>query len=165
MQTYREKTIERFWSKVSRKGKDECWEWSGAKLIKDAVSHGMFGMENRRNKRRYTVLSHRFSWMLHNRDWSLTSASMICHTCDNPGCVNPSHLYKGNHQTNMKDRFERNRTNKGTRNGMAKLSEEQVRRIRRLDAEGIKRKVLSKLFCIVPQTISKICLKRRWIHI
>jgi hypothetical protein len=53
-----------------------------------------------------------------------------CHKCDNPGCVNPEHIFIGNHTDNMRDRDEKGRVARGVNNGAAKLTESQVLKIR-----------------------------------
>jgi len=83
--------MERFWNKVNKSGK--CWEWTAGK---DSKGYGLFKLNGK------MVLAHRRSWILTNGEIPLGMG--ILHKCDNPSCVNPKHLFIGNHQTNMADR-------------------------------------------------------------
>lgn len=57
---------------------------------------------------------------------------MLCHICDNPRCVNPSHLYVGTYADNARDKKDRDREHplRGELNGRAKLTPSIVRAIR-----------------------------------
>ena len=70
-----------------------------------------------------------------------------CHTCDEPACVEPSHLYEGTNKENSLDRSVRGR------HGLAKLTEDQVREIRFSTEKGI---VLSKRYGVDPASISRV---------
>lgn len=60
----------------------------------------------------------------------------VCHSCDNPLCVNPSHLFIGTRLDNMRDAVAKGRVRAGSRHGMAKLSESSVRQIKSQLASG-----------------------------
>jgi hypothetical protein len=81
----------RFWSKVDIKSADECWEWLSSKT---SFGHGRFISEN-------DITAHRFSWILFNG--AIPDGLCVCHTCDNPGCVNPNHLWVGTKTDNNRD--------------------------------------------------------------
>jgi hypothetical protein len=82
---------ERFWSKVATKSTDECWLWTACL---DDKGYGMFKLNGRMQK------AHRVSWIFEHGD---TGGLGVLHRCDNPICVNPSHLFLGTHSDNMKD--------------------------------------------------------------
>lgn len=88
---------ERFWSRVEKKGQDDCWEWQGSK---NQLGYGKVDFQRKRYK------AHRFAWFLttghHPQGWLL-------HDCDNPSCVNPNHLREGTHKENMADMVDRRR--------------------------------------------------------
>ena len=90
---------DRFWEYVVIKRQNECWEWIGWKV-------GGYG---RIKVGGVKQLAHRVSWILHNKT-NIPVGFHILHSCDNPPCVNPKHLWLGTHQENMKDMGKKNRT-------------------------------------------------------
>lgn len=73
----------------------------------------MTGVENG-NKKHF--LMHRVAYQVFNNE-NITSEDIICHTCDNPSCVNPAHLFKGTQADNIKDKVLKGRQAKGAKNG------------------------------------------------
>ena len=88
--------IKRFWSKVDKT--DSCWLWTANT---DNDGYGLFGFEKRQWR------AHRFS--MHISKGLDTNLPIVCHTCDNPACVNPDHLYNGTVKDNMQDKVKRGR--------------------------------------------------------
>lgn len=111
---------ERFWSKVDRRGDDECWPWRSAKNRK---GYGVLGITRDQN-----VLAHRFSYEL--RFGPIPSGKLVLHDCDNPWCVNPAHLRAGTPKQNSGDMVARGRAYSGERHAWTKLSTEAVNRMR-----------------------------------
>lgn len=82
-------------------GPDACHPWMGARLRAD---YGSFHANG------HSIQAHR--WILgHIRGKHLTGDELALHHCDNPPCVNPRHLYVGDHVQNMRDMIERDRVN------------------------------------------------------
>ena len=116
-----------FWQKVDRSGGDDaCWEWL-------AGTRGGYGLMRWRGK---TTSAHRVSWELAHG--SIPDGLDVLHSCDNPRCVYPAHLFLGTHQDNMVDMLRKGRGNKpsGEKNGNSKLTDAQVAEIRRRYAAG-----------------------------
>lgn len=95
----REKFEKRFFSKIliTESG---CWEWQGSKTKFGYGKCKYFGEQ----------LAHRVSFILHQGPL-LGSEMCVLHRCDNPPCVNPSHLFVGTTDTNNKDRAAKKRNN------------------------------------------------------
>lgn len=85
---------DRFWPKVEIPcDPDDCWHWIGAA---DEDGYGRFGVGRRDGK---TILAHRYSFELFYG--SAPAGLDVCHACNNPRCVNFSHLYAGTRLQNM----------------------------------------------------------------
>jgi len=155
------KTLEeKFWLYTEVGPFMDCWLWHGPTDYKQG--YGRLYYERHKH-----IKAHRLSYILHNGP--IPDNLLICHTCDNPQCVNPNHLYAGTHLDNAADAKERNRLkhpdNSGENHGLSKLTEAAVLEIRRLYAEGHTRQSLAEKFGVLPGTISKVTLRQRWKHI
>lgn len=87
---------------------------------------------------------------------------VVRHSCDNPACYNPKHLILGTDADNMRDRDMRGRGAKGERSGMAKLTSEQVLKIRA--SQGTNAAV-GKRFSVDHTTVSLIRRRKTWKHL
>jgi hypothetical protein len=94
---------ERFWEKVAISGPDDCWLWLGAKTKE---GYGSIGHNGR--VRRATHVS----WEL-RYGAPFPPRKLACHTCDNPPCVNPAHIFVGTKQENADDMARKGRSIKG----------------------------------------------------
>lgn len=110
----------RFWPKVERRGPQECWPWL---LAPNPKGYGKFKCDGEQ-------LAHRVALWLHT---GKRPGEAVRHTCDNPICCNPSHLIDGTQLENIQDRNFKGRSARfvGIENWRSKLTEDQVRWIRR----------------------------------
>lgn len=116
----------RFWSHVKKS--EGCWIWTAGT---NRGGYGKFSVHHEDG-----TTAHRFSWELHNG--SIPDGLMVLHSCDNPPCVRPDHLFIGTHMDNCEDAVKKGRTLSGERNPSAILTVEQVLAIR-LENPGGKR--------------------------
>jgi hypothetical protein len=135
----------RFEAKYQRGKPNECWEWQG---YCDPHGYGSLKVPILGERR-----VHRISYRLYRGD--IPDSMVIRHTCDNPPCVNPCHLLLGTHAQNVKDRVARGRSAR-RKPRASKLSDEQVREIRRRYAAGERQYPLAAEFGVNQSTISDI---------
>ena len=115
--------VQRFWSKVTLAGPDECWLWTAALHGKD--HYGNFRATPYKSE---DISAHVVSWFLHTGEWP-PKGLFVLHGCDRPACVNPAHLSLGTHTDNMQDCISKGR------NGMKTHPERDIEGIRRWNRE------------------------------
>lgn len=147
-------TINRFLSYVSPEPNTGCWLWTGRER---SCGYGRMSVANR------TELAHRLAYKLFRG--SIPLGLSVCHRCDQPACVNPAHLFLGTHADNMRDKAEKGRAPLGERNGSARLTATQVRRIRARRASGATLRELAGEYGVTMAAISLIALRRKWRHV
>lgn len=118
-------TIEDFWKKVELIPFHSCWEWTKG-CTEDG--YGQFKIEG------VSYKAHRFSYEL--RFGPIPKDMQVCHSCDNPSCVNPDHLFLGTAKDNIKDCVNKKRNAFGEKNWKSKLSDLEVNEIKTLFASG-----------------------------
>lgn len=112
------------WPKVDIGARHECWEWQGAQ---SEFGHGNIAIQGTTHR------AHQVAYFLFRGD---IGDNHVLHLCDVPSCVNPAHLYLGNHSDNMLDSYHRGNHPKGEDHPVATLSDDAVRRIRERYADG-----------------------------
>lgn len=172
----------RFWKFVQKT--NACWNWTGASLEK---GYGRIGIG------KSIILAHRLSYLIHLGE--IPVGMLVCHTCDNPRCVNPDHLFLGTHKDNFDDARRKNRIATGDRHGLrlhperaacgnnngthtcphrvakgerlpqAKLNARAILNIRRLRARGQTYASIARYYSVSDVTIKRVVERKTWKHI
>lgn len=145
--------------------KDECWNWNGA------LQKGGYGVywDGKRSGPAHRIIFEAHHGIRLGR-WEL-----VCHSCDNPRCVNPSHLWNGSPKQNTDDMIKKGRRKQspkcgealkngraaGSKNNRAVLTEEQVLYIKSAKASGQE---LADKFGVKRGQIYKIRCGLAWKH-
>jgi hypothetical protein len=154
----------RFWSKVNRGLQSECWEWNRSVHVK--WGYGQFRWINPANGRNEVARASRVAfWLVFGY-----FPEMVCHTCDNPPCCNPAHLYAGDAATNGADKAARNRARgnrnqSGEHNKVAVLTDAMVIEARRRVHEGESRTDVATDLGVLRPTLSYAVSGKTWTHL
>lgn len=133
---------------------DGCWTWKGYKRP-SGYGEAYFGSKPNRER----ILAHRLAYEVEYGD---AGDRLVCHSCDNPSCVNPRHLFLGTIQDNMDDRNAKGRQARGERNAPSKLTEAQVLAIR---ADTRTNREVALQYGVQENTVSNIRLRKTWQHV
>jgi len=150
---------ERFWTKVNKSGPDDCWLWIRTK----SGGYGYVWGDDGKMK-----IACRVAWQLTYGD--IPIGMSVLHTCDNPPCVNPAHLFLGTQLDNMRDAKTKGRIKNSPRYGedshLARLTACDVRNIRSECAKGdVSQTALAKFFAVSEAAISLIKSGENWAHL
>lgn len=145
---------ERFWSKVDKRGPNECWPWLACRNGKDG--YGQFILKGRGPGR--LGFAHRIAWELHHGR-SFPEGKQACHSCDNRWCVNPTHIWPGTGSENMRDAYQKGRLKLQRR---TKLLPDDVRLIRKLREQGTTQVELAKRYGVHTNTIRRVEFGQTW---
>jgi len=134
---------------------DGCWEWTRG--TRGKMKYGTLCV-NGKNEGVHRLSAHVF------QGFDLGSPMLICHSCDNPLCFNPDHLFVGTHKDNSDDKFKKGREHyfSGEDHPNAKYTVEQVREIRRLRAKGMTLPEISKRTGVKWNTVQAVCAGYHW---
>lgn len=134
-----------------------CWNWTAGLF---AVSgYGVF--KNKKLARTATSAS-RASWIIHNGD---PGTLWVLHKCDNRRCVNPDHLFLGTPVDNMQDCSQKGRINHGEDRPQHKLTEADVRSMRKLRQKGYSWRKLAKDFGVATNCVVSAVNGITWAHV
>jgi hypothetical protein len=143
--------IQRLQAKICFDGLTKCWEWLAGT---DKDGYGKFWINGE------TLRAHRvvFTMMF----GKVPNGLCVCHVCDNPGCVNPAHLWAGTTNDNNVDKGEKNRAPFGINHGRHKLPVEKVRRIMELKAKGIGPSEIGRQVGLSVGHVSNVYYGKTW---
>lgn len=141
----------RFWAKVRRAGDVDCWLWT-AGVFRNGYGQFRIQLPGAEGKQK-TVLAHRVAFQLSHG--SIPVGAHILHSCDNRRCVNPAHLFDGDHTANMRDAAAKGRLAVPHQNAQA-VSDADVRTILSLVASGAKQCDVAKRYGVTPSHISQL---------
>jgi hypothetical protein len=156
--TVRRSLEERFWANVQIG--DSCWEWAAAR---DPDGRGTIHAGGHSGRK---LIAPRVAWELMRGP--IPPGMFVCHNCpggDNPGCVNPGHLFLGTDRENKADMCKKGLNAKGSRQGEAKLCEPLVRVLRRAHEMGATCRFMSRLFGVGAPTMWKAVHRETWKHV
>lgn len=147
--------LAKFEARIERITETGCWIWTGS-----LIGKGYAQMPSGRRLLGITH-AHRYSYMKFVGE--VPEGMQVCHRCDIACCVNPNHLFLGTNQDNVDDMMRKGRHGKGgasgERNGIAKLTLEQVKSIRESNDSHSQ---LALKFGLHPKSIARIRAKRCW---
>lgn len=147
---------DKFWSRVQRGSDGDCWPWKGYRTPR---GYGTFAYAKAKVGK-----AHRIAYSL--AKGLIPDGMLVCHSCDNPPCCNPAHLWIGSDADNNADRHSKGRTVSyghgmpvfrpiGEQHASAKLTLEDVQEIR---SSPLSARPLAAQFGV---TFSTICRVRR----
>ena len=134
-----------------------CREWKGSAYSEGYGKIKVGGKTNRAHKISYEQYV-----------GPVPRGLLVCHTCDNPSCVNPEHLFLGTHQDNRADMLRKGRQScpRGEKHGNSKLTASLVRQIRSLYEDRCHtQKEIATAFGIHQTTVSELILRKKWRHL
>jgi hypothetical protein len=141
--------MDRFWNKVTKSS--GCWEWTACL---DFRGYGAFSLDGGPRK------AHRVAWELANGP--IPDGMFVCHTCDNPACVRPGHLFVGTQTDNMADMSKKGRGRRGEAHHNSKLTEDLVHWIR---ASNLTQAEMADWIGVNQSIISNARTKKTWKHV
>jgi HNH endonuclease len=154
----------RYLSKVAHpETPSDCWDWTGGH---DKDGYGIFwdGTYRPSGRGRYVRVTR---WTYEQFVGPIPPGEQVLHRCDNPRCVNRSHLFTGTTAVNHADREAKGRgvRKHGSTNVGAKLTESDVEVIRTARAQGRPQIRLAREFGVSAALVSKIVNRKAWQHV
>lgn len=131
-----------------------CWVWM---LARTASGYGH-------------VRFHGRMWRAHRLAYALAKGPIpaglcVCHSCDNPACVNPDHLWLGTHLANRRDAVRKNRQAKGEQQGHARLFRCEVMSAKEAFSMGMASRDIARFYGVSRECVEGIVRGRNWKHV
>ncbi len=141
-------------------GQTGCWNWTGPLFDKGYGYFKNIGLTSKRS----AIPASRAAWLIFKGP--LTARQMVCHKCDNRRCVNyEDHLFIGSGKINMQDCKAKGRINRGEDRPQSKLTEDDVREIRRLRQGGMAWRALAEKYGVYHTCIVSAATGKTWSHV
>lgn len=156
----RDRNVRHFWEKVEKT--EACWLWKASRTH-NGEGYGQFRWEQR------SVDAHRVSWIIAHGE--IPAGINVLHSCDNPVCVRPDHLFLGTDQDNVDDMLAKGRgrfpgmpkgTLAGSKNPASKLTAAMVAKIRERAQAGELRELIAASFSVSESQVNRIVQGRAW---
>jgi hypothetical protein len=152
---------EMFWAKVDKQGPilrpelGPCWLWTGGK---DKDGYGQTKVKG------VCTRAHRYAFYLKHGHYPKPCG---LHRCDTPPCCNPEHIFEGTVSDNNKDARHKGRSRwiNGSQVYNAKLTEVEVKQLRKRVAAGEVQRTLAREYGVCPAIVCEIISRKRWSHI
>lgn len=135
---------------------DGCWGWKGP------IAKGGYPVMSC-SKEIGSDRGHRASWIIHNG--LIPEGKFVCHSCDNPICTNPDHLWLGTIKDNSEDAKKKGRVCHGESRPLAKLKDVDIPEIRKMLVQGVTKAFLSRKYGVSFMCISLIAKGKTWRHV
>lgn len=148
----------------------DCWQWTGTRNNKGYGALFFRGKVWRAHRVSYTIFC-----------GEIPEGLLVCHHCDNPSCVNPSHLFLGHATTNMKDmvrkgraksiitseqtHFKAGRAPRGQEASGHKISEQEAEEVIDLSTNGVRTSVIAKDRGVDRTAIQQLLRGKTWKHL
>lgn len=145
MGLYDDSVLKRFWSKVDKRGDDECWPWSQL----EGRHYGTISIAGK------PCRAHKVSWSIQNNA-PFPDGMNGCHKCDNPPCVNPHHIFPGTRRDNFIDCRDKGR------HAQVKLRHSQVAYIKLALSRGLGLRHLARCYGVNLRTIQFVARGETW---
>jgi len=149
-----EKACKRFSSYFIKCDDNDCWQW---KNKPDKNGYGIFVI-SKKNYRAHRV-SYKLAYDVDPKDY------LVCHRCDNPGCVNPKHLFLGTNKDNVQDMRSKKRHSYGEKSKRSTLTEKDILKMRKMARDGIPYNQIAKKLNIGISLTSHAVKGRCWAHL
>lgn len=162
--------IDSFWDRVDKHGPDDCWEWKKGRFKRGYGCVSINGAA--------TIASRVSYFIATGID---LGDSLACHSCDNPPCCNPRHIFPGTEADNSADMARKGRSASGRRNarytkpetsprgerhGRSKITDDIVRLLRVEYASGrIGTRPLAAKHGISRDIVRRVVLLKNWKHV
>ena len=146
--------IDRFWSKVDKSG--ECWKWTAAGR---GNGYGCMKVSGK------VLSAHCIAFQIAHG--GIPEGKIVCHSCDNRWCVQPSHLFAGSPLDNVRDMDAKGRSSRvrGEQCGSSRLTEYAVTQVWFLLSLGWSRRRIAMSVGVAPSTVNAVVLGQTWRHV